>query len=72
MIRLASQLMGGNEPDPSNLRGLVINMAHASGVNAKKEDTSNAAASAAIIGTYPYGSFFFEPEPEQKHFFVWN
>lgn len=44
--------MEKNVPDGSNLRGLIVNVAHAAGVNAKKEDTMNAAASSAIIGRH--------------------
>lgn len=44
--------MTSNTPDASNLRGTIINVAHAAGVNGGMGNTLNAAASSAIIGLY--------------------
>lgn len=52
--------MAKNEPDASNLRGTILNMAHSSGVNPSKEDVLNAAASSAIIGMIVLHEYRFQ------------
>lgn len=52
VIRYCTPIMTSNTPDASNLRGTIINVAHAAGVNGGMGNTLNAAASSAIIGLY--------------------
>lgn len=52
VIRYCTPIMTSNAPDASNLRGTIINIAHAAGVKGGLGNTLNAAAAGAIIGLY--------------------
>lgn len=52
VTRLAAGLIGKNDPDQNNLRGIVINTAGIEGIKGTVGQAALSAASGAIIGKF--------------------